>query len=188
MVRRAVIVETERLVVRRLTGADLDDYAALNGDPEVMRYMGGRPRSREETESEITSILYGYGERGYGFWAVERKPDLAWLGRAGLLLQELEDGAQIELAYGYRRAHWGQGYATEAALAIRDYAFEKLGVPRLISIVHAENLASQRVAEKAGLRFQRKTVFRGFDVRIFALEREALRKVKTAVDSGRPAC
>jgi ribosomal-protein-alanine N-acetyltransferase len=185
---KRIVAETERLILRPMTPGDLAAYAAFNADPEVMRYMGGRPRTREQTESELTSILHGYRERGFGFWAVERKRDRAWLGRAGLLLQELEDGENVELAYGYARAHWGQGYATEAAVAIRDYAFTRLGLPGLISIVHIENLASQRVAEKAGLHFQRKSVSRGFDVRIFGLKRAALHHVKSLVDTGAPKC
>jgi [ribosomal protein S5]-alanine N-acetyltransferase len=170
---RKVVTETSRLVVRPLAPGDLDAYAALNADPEVMRYMGGRVRTREETAAEIMCTLYAYEEHGYGFWAVERKSDGAWLGRAGLLQQELDDGAHVELAYGYARAYWGQGYATEAAVAIRDHAFGSLDIPQLISIVHVANAPSQRVAEKAGLRFRRETVFRGFDVHVYGLRREA---------------
>ena len=86
-----VVAETPRLVLRAITAGDLDAYAALNADPVVTRFMGGRVRTRAETAAEIMSVLYAYEEHGYSFWAVERKGDGAWLGRAGLLRQELDD-------------------------------------------------------------------------------------------------
>ncbi len=143
----------------------------MYADSEVMRYMGGQTRTREETEAQLDAMRHLYDERGWGLWTVERRDDETFLGRAGLIMQQLDDGEHVEMAYAYARAAWGNGYATEAACAIRDLAFGRFNLGRLISIVHVENVASQRVAEKAGLTFWRATTFRGFPVRVFARQR-----------------
>jgi [ribosomal protein S5]-alanine N-acetyltransferase len=170
---RDVIAQTERLRLREIVPADLDDLAAMNADEEVGRYLGGGTIDRERSAAQLDALVGLYERRGWGMWAVERISDGAFLGRAGLLPQTLDDGEHIEMAYAYARAFWGQGFATEAADAIVALAFDRYDVSRLISIVHVDNVASQRVAQKAGLTFWRETTYRTFPVRVFARERAA---------------
>jgi RimJ/RimL family protein N-acetyltransferase len=167
-----VIAETERLVLRELTHDDLDAYAALNADEEVTRYLGsGRTRTRTETLAEIDYVLRMYAEHGYGLWATVLKDDGAFIGRCGLLNWHLDGRDEVEVAYGLARAYWGRGYATEAARAVREWAFAHLDAPRLISLVVPENEASKNVARKNGMRLEGESSLRGIRVEVYALEK-----------------
>jgi ribosomal-protein-alanine N-acetyltransferase len=167
-----VIAETERLLLRELTPDDLDAYAAMNADSEVTRYLGsGRTRTRIETLAEIEYVLRMYAEHGYGLWATVRKDDGVFIGRCGLLNWHLDGRDEVEVAYGLARAHWGRGYATEAARAVREWAFAYLDVPRLISLVVPENEASKNVARKNGMRLESESSLRGIRVEVYAIAR-----------------
>jgi ribosomal-protein-alanine N-acetyltransferase len=149
------VVETERLVLRHLSIDDLDALAAIQADPEVMRYFPAGPRSREGTLRELERCIGLQEEHGFSLWAAIDKADGRLIGRCGLLPQALQGREEVEIAYLIDRACWGRGLATEAALAIRDLGFGRLGRGRLVSIIHRDNLASRRVAEKVGLRPER---------------------------------
>jgi ribosomal-protein-alanine N-acetyltransferase len=169
-----VVAETERLMLRRITHADLDAYAALNADPEVTRYLGsGRIRTREETLAEIDYILRMYDDCGYSLWATVRKQDGTFIGRCGLLNWQLDGRDEVEVAYGLARPFWGLGYASEAARAVREWAFAYLDVDRLVSLVVPENEASKNVAKKNGMRFERYSTLRGLRVEVYAIDRGA---------------
>ena len=119
-----IVAETERLILRPLTRDDLDAYAALNADAEVARYLGsGRTRTRDETLAEIDFVFGAYDEHGYGLWATVKRDDGTFLGRCGLLNWRLDDCDEVEVAYALLREHWGHGYATEAAQAVREWGF-----------------------------------------------------------------
>lgn len=168
----AVVAETERLVLRELTHDDLDAYAALNADAEVTRYLGsGRTRTRVETLAEIDYVLRMYAEHGYGLWATVRKEDGVFIGRCGLLNWHLDGRDEVEVAYGLARAYWGFGYATEAACAVREWAFAYLDAERLISLVVPENEASKNVARKNGMRLEGESSLRGIRVEVYAVDR-----------------
>ncbi|MBO4210903.1 GNAT family N-acetyltransferase [Micromonospora echinofusca] len=156
-------LRTDRLVLRRFTGADLEDLVALDGDPEVMRYLtGGRSTPRQRMRDEVLPYLLGYYDRGddFGYWAaVDRRGGfLGWFhlrphpggGPAGA-----PDRHGIELGYRLRRAVWGNGYATEGCRALLRKGFTELGVDRVYAETMAVNVASRRVMEKAGLRYVR---------------------------------
>ena len=147
-----VVIETDRLLLRRLTMDDLDALAALYGDPQVRRYFPDGTQSREQTREELEWIIdVYYGQYGYGLWATILKESGAFIGRCGLLPWQIEGRTEVEVAYLLDRSYWGRGLATEAARAIVDYAFTTLSVRRLICMFDPDNDASRRVAAKVGM-------------------------------------
>jgi RimJ/RimL family protein N-acetyltransferase len=140
-------VETERLRLRQFRQADLDAYAAIVADPETMAFMGG-PRNRTRAWRDIAWCLGHWTLRGYGLWAAEEKASGALIGRIGLLYPEGWPG--LEVGWLVARSHWGRGLATEGGRAALDYAYETVGAEHVISLIHPDNAASIRVAEKLG--------------------------------------
>ncbi|WP_435010625.1 GNAT family N-acetyltransferase [Tundrisphaera lichenicola] len=154
-----LVLETDRLTLRHLTPDDLDALEAIQSDPMVMRYFPSAPRSRDETLRDLERCIAWQAEHGFSLWAALDRLDGRLIGRCGLLPQSLQGRKEVEIAYLIAPTHWGRGLATEAALAIRDHGFDRLGLDRLVSIIHRDNLASRRVAEKAGLRPERMIQF-----------------------------
>ena len=166
------VIETERLRLRLPELSDVDELAEAFGDPEVVRYLGGLTRTREDT-IEVVERMQAHWERyGSGLFTIERKEDAQVVGRAGILVwdprswengmrAELDGPLETEIGWTLARRHWGHGYATEAALAARDWALHELHPPRLISLIHADNIRSRRVAEKLGERYERDVVTHG---------------------------
>jgi RimJ/RimL family protein N-acetyltransferase len=153
-----VLLETERLLLRRFTPDDADSLVALDGDPDVMRYItGGRPTPREVIERETLPRYLGYYDRhpGYGMWAAIEKATGRFLGWFGFRPPEGAPDGEVELGYRLRRDAWGGGYATEGARALIRKGFAELGVRRVVASTMAVNVGSRRVMEKAGLRFVR---------------------------------
>ncbi len=164
------IVETDRLILREIVPEDLPDLAALYADPIAMQYMGG-PRDTNSTRTYLQQIFQSYTQQGFGLWATIQKSDRNFIGRCGLLQQEVDGQQELEIGYAIAPQYWNRGLATEAARAIRDWARAKLpDRDRLISITHIDNLASQRVAQKVGMQREKRTTFRGFPVWVFALQ------------------
>jgi ribosomal-protein-alanine N-acetyltransferase len=153
------VLETDRLSFRHLGLEDLDALAAIQGDPEVMHFFPSGARSREQTRLDLQRCMLLQAEHGFSLWATIDRATGVFIGRCGLLPQALQDLKEVEIAYMIARSHWGRGLATEAAVAIRDHGFDALGIDRLVSIIHRDNLASRRVAEKAGLRRERMIQF-----------------------------
>jgi RimJ/RimL family protein N-acetyltransferase len=150
-------LETPRLILRRQVPEDLDDLWALYSDPEVTRFIPDAPRTREEAQAELEWHMHGQPQdRRLGLWATVLKENGRFIGRCGLLPWTIEGRNEVEVAYALARGQWGKGLATEAARAILAYGFEQLGLPRLVSLIDPENSASQRVAEKTGMRLEQK--------------------------------
>ena len=171
-----VEVETGRLLLRGWREEDLEPYARMCADPEVMRFIGdGSTLTRERSEAQISRFLRHWEERGFGLWALEEKTGGTFVGFAGLAHQEdwAEGGHKTEVGWRLARDHWGRGLATEGALASVRYGFEGLGLRRIISITLPENAASRRVMEKAGLTYRGETRWRGHDVVWYAVDRPA---------------
>jgi len=166
------VIDTERLLLRLPEPRDVDGLAEALGDEEVVRYLSGVTRTREEIREVVDRMLHHWDRYGSGLFTIERREDGAVLGRAGFLVwdprtwehglrAELEGPLETEIGWTLGRRHWGFGYATEAAIAARDWALRELRPPRLISLIHAENVRSQRVAEKLGERYERDIVTGG---------------------------
>ncbi len=164
-------IETERLRLRMFEERDLDPYARMCADAEVMRHLGGRPLSREETWRQIAVFLGHWQLRGYGLLAAELKESGVFIGRFGLWYPEGWPG--LEIGWAVDRPHWGNGYATEAGAAVMQRAFATMRIPKLISIIHPDNLASIRVAEKLGEIRERRAIVNGFEAWIYGIERPA---------------
>lgn len=142
-------LRTPRLTLRALAAADLDAFAAMQADPEVMRHLGnGGTRTREETWDGMARMLGQWPLRGYGMFALEETATGRFAGRAGIL--HPYSWPEPELAYGLDRPFWGQGLATEAARALLGWAFGPLGLSRLISYVRPANAGSVAVLRKLG--------------------------------------
>jgi ribosomal-protein-alanine N-acetyltransferase len=144
------VLETERLILREFVGADAPALLELYRQPSVARFLGPPPRSMLEEQANIARhrATY-YDERGFGLWAVElREMPGSIVGRCGLLVSEIAGRAEIELSWAVSTQYRGQGLATEAACAVRDYANAVLGQHRLVAAIADANRASIRVAEK----------------------------------------
>ncbi|HMQ32667.1 MAG TPA: GNAT family N-acetyltransferase [Chloroflexaceae bacterium] len=148
-----VIATTERLVLRHLAPGDAAALGLVFGDPEVMHFGDG-PQAPEWVEGWLRRVVEGdYVERGYGPYGVAERTGGTLVGYCGLFyFPDLGGRPEVELGYRLARAWWGRGYATEAALAVRDHAFDALGLTRLVALIDPANLASARVAEKIGMR------------------------------------
>lgn len=150
------ILETPRLLLRRLTMSDLDALFALYRGPEVRRYFPEGTLNREQTEGELKWIIdVYYGQHGFGLWATIHKETGEFIGRCGLLPWTIEGSSEVEVAYLLAKDYWGQGLGTEAARAILEYGFEQLPVERLICLIDPENQASVKVTTKIGMTYER---------------------------------
>jgi RimJ/RimL family protein N-acetyltransferase len=153
-----VFVETERLVLRRFTEADVDNLFDLDNDPEVMRFLtGGKPTPREVILNETLPRLLHYYEpyEGFGFWAAIEKSTGAFLGWFEFRPREGSGPDEVELGYRLRKSAWGKGYATEGSRALIRKGFTELGVRRVVAQTMAVNISSRRVLEKAGMTLER---------------------------------
>jgi RimJ/RimL family protein N-acetyltransferase len=151
-----IILETPRLILRYQVPSDLDDLWTLYCDPEITRYIPDAPRTLEEAREELEWHMNGHPRNpDLGLWATIHKQSGKFIGRCGLLPWTIEDQQEVEVAYTIAREFWGQGLATEAARAILQYGFEKLNLARLVSLIEPKNIASQRVAGKIGMAFEK---------------------------------
>ncbi|GAA2702789.1 GNAT family N-acetyltransferase [Micromonospora olivasterospora] len=150
-----VLLETDRLRLRRFAPTDADALVELDSDPAVMRFLtGGRPTPAEAVRDEVLPrLLSGYDRHpGLGRWAAVDRAGGDFVGWFALDAPADGDGTQAELGYRLRRAAWGRGLATEGSVALVRYAFATLGLRRVWAETMAANAASRRVMEKAGLR------------------------------------
>ncbi|NLP82826.1 GNAT family N-acetyltransferase [Microbacterium sp. CFH 90308] len=141
--------DTARLRFRHMRPADLDAMAALLGDPDVMRFYPA-PKTREQAAAWIAWNQRNYAEHGYGLWIIETHAG-EFVGDCGLTWQQVNGARKLEVGYHVVPAWQGRGIATEAAAACRDFVREHLEVQELVAIIHPDNRASERVAEKIGM-------------------------------------
>jgi len=163
---------TARLLLRSWREEDLDPYARICADHEVMRYLSGT-MTRDQSAQQMERWMRQWEERGFELWAVEEKASGAFIGFVGLLYHEEWPEGEHKTEVGWRldRSFWGRGLATEGARASLQHGFEALRLEWVISIIHPKNAASRRVAEKAGLTLRGETRFKGFDVFWYAIDR-----------------
>jgi RimJ/RimL family protein N-acetyltransferase len=157
--------ETPRLTAERLRSDHFADMAALHLDPEVSRYLSG-VRPPDETEIYMATKLAHWEQHGFGLWVL-RTRDGEFAGRAGIQHVVFDGVPEVDVAYTFRRAVWGQGLATEITLALVDIGLGQLNLPSLIGFASARNAASLRVLEKSGFGFERRTTFKDDEVVVY---------------------
>ena len=151
-----IILETKRLLLRRLLPTDFDDLVVLYSDPEVRRYFPEGTLTREETQEELEWFLNGHPKHPeLGLWATIHKQTGRFIGRCGLLPWTIDGQYEVEVAYMIAKEFWRQGLGTEAAQGILDYGFDTLGLSRLICLIDHDNIASQKVATHIGMAFEK---------------------------------
>ena len=153
-----IVLETERLVLRRFTEDDIDNLVELDSDPEVMRFItGGLATPRDEIQNEVLPAFLDHYRHlaGFGFWAALEKSTGRFLGWFHLRPPNRARSGELELGFRLCRSAWGRGYATEGSLALVHAGFAELGAERIVASTMVVNVASRRVMEKAGLKFVR---------------------------------
>jgi len=164
-----VVLETPRLWLREMSLADWDFLADLLADPHVMRYYP-HCYSRPQAKQWIERQQQRYAADGHGLWLVCEKQSEQPIGQVGLVRQRIETEPETELGYMIAHPHWKQGFATEAALACRDYAFSELKRSALISLIRPVNIPSRRVAQRLGMTFQgRRVLHKGLEHWVYAI-------------------
>jgi RimJ/RimL family protein N-acetyltransferase len=165
-----MILETSRLILRPFQDEDIGRLAELMANRDFMRFSLG-PYTREQTQTVLQKFL-SWNQAGLpSQFAVVLRENNYVLGYCGFL-HHPEVPEEIEIGYRLDRAYWNRGLITEAARTVRDYAFVSLKLPRVISLIHPENIPSRRVAEKIGMTPEKEITFRGFPTTVFALSRE----------------
>lgn len=173
------IMETSRLILREFRTEDADRLEAVLSDPVTMRFYPA-PLTREEVEEWIARNIRRYASDGYGLWAMVMKSSGELVGDCGLVLQDVDGLRDVEIGYHVHRELWGQGLASEAAPACRDYGFAHLSVPRLISLIRPENVQSRRVAEKNGMAAASQTMRKDLLHLVYAITREQAARIASS--------
>ena len=157
------IATTDRLRLRHFHILDAESIYHVFGDPEVMRFGDGA-QTKEWVNTWLRACLEHYYQTwGFGPYAVVEKHDPGVIGYCGLFFfPDINGQPEVELGYRLARSAWGRGYATEAAGAVRDFAFNTLGIQRLIAMIDPSNTASIRVAEKIGMQYEKDVMFEGY--------------------------
>ncbi len=163
------VLETPRLQLRELEQSDFDELYEMLSDPLVMRYYPST-RDKQATQQWMDWMRQRYEENGYGLWATVLRSSGAFVGQCGLLSQHIDAKDEVEVAYLFKSQHWHQGYATEAARACRDYAFDKLDCSYVISLIRPENKPSRAVAERNGMSIWKTTTFRGLETLVYRVD------------------
>jgi RimJ/RimL family protein N-acetyltransferase len=161
---------SERVLLRMFRESDLDAYAEMCADPEVMRYLGdGATLTRAESWRNMAVVMGHWQLRGFGLWAVEERETGFLVGRVGCWRPEGWPG--FEIGWTLRRAFWGRGYATEAARMALHQAFATLDQTHVISLIQPRNAPSIRVARRIGMRRERTGEVMGNPVVIYGIDR-----------------
>lgn len=166
-------LETERLHLRPFRAGDIEAYADLNADPEVMRHLGSGIWDRGRSWRHLAFLVGHWHLGGIGMWAVEIKETGAFAGIIGFV--EPDGWPGFELAWTLARHCWGHGYATEGGLAALAYAFEVLKKDRVISLIDPENAASIRVAQRLGETLQGRVDLVGREMLCYVIDRVSYR-------------
>jgi RimJ/RimL family protein N-acetyltransferase len=162
------ILSTARLRLVPFDDSHLDGLNALNGDPEVMRYLTGKPETREETIAVIERVKARWAEWGYSWWSFFEHDSGELIG-AGCIQHLGRDKANpLEIGWRLRQDRWHRGLASESALAMAGFAFDTLNTPQLASVCHVDNAASAKVMRRLGMRYR--GIERWYDMDVLAYE------------------
>jgi|TARA_Y100000780_G_C13617295_1_gene391060 ribosomal-protein-alanine N-acetyltransferase len=166
-----MIVETNNLLLREMTEGDFCPLYKIFSDAETMAYYPA-PFDEDQVKAWISWNLDNYATYNYGLWTLVKKNTGEVIGDCGLINQTVEGIEEIEVGYHVNKKFWGKGYATEAAIACRDYAFSNLGFSKVISLIRPENVASRKVAEKNGMKIEKEIMKSGFNHYVYACSQE----------------
>lgn len=147
------VLETERTYLREMTQDDYADLCEILQDAETM-YAYEHAFADAEVQNWLNRQLERYDRYGFGLWAVIDQKTGSFIGQVGLTIQSVEGKEELEIGYLIKKKYWHRGYATEAAIACKEYAFDCLGKDRVVSIIRDNNFASQHVAERVGMRVE----------------------------------
>jgi ribosomal-protein-alanine N-acetyltransferase len=150
-------IETERLLLRPLQAADAPAIARIWADSDFTRYMGG-PRDFDKVRTSLEADALAEQPSQYDLWPVIEKTSGVIVGHCGLLDKIIDERTEVELVYVLAASTWSKGYATEIALALKDYAFTQLGLRRVVALIDPENTASEHVAIKVNMVFEKATI------------------------------
>ena len=156
-------ISTERLFIRHFHILDEEPLYRIFGDSDVMLYGDG-VQTKEWVHNWLLTCIERYSQQWrFGPYAVVEQHNQDVVGYCGLFyFADVNEKPEVEIGYRFSRFSWGMGYATEAASAVRDYAFTALGLKRLIAIIDPSNIASIRVAEKIGMHYEQEVMFEGY--------------------------
>jgi len=164
------ILETSRLTLRPFREKDVDPLSALMANQDFMRFSLG-VYTREQTIGFLEKLLALQNANKPSLFAAVLRSNEMLFGYCGFYHQHIDGVDEIEIGYRMHPDYWNKGLATEAAGAVRDHAFRDLKLPRVISLIHPENIPSRRVAEKIGMSLEKQTIYRGFPTNVFSLSR-----------------
>jgi len=165
-------LETPRTFMRDILGNDADFLLRMMGDAEVMRFYP-KPADAKDVREFIDRMRRAYRDDGCGLWLVVDRESGEPLGRVGLVRQQVNGADEFEIGYMIHRPFWRRGLATEAALAVRDYAFAERKLSRVVSLIRPENIASQGVARKLGMEIVGSWDHAGLPHHVFAVQSPA---------------
>ena len=154
-------LETQRLIMRKITLEDKADIAEIIQDKETM-YAYEHTFRDDELDPWIQRHLDRYRQYGYGWWALIDKKTGDYIGHAGLSMQPMDGEEVLEVGYHIKKKHWGKGYASEAAIASKEYAFNVLGADKVYSLIVQTNDASINVAKKNGMHLEKAYIRKDF--------------------------
>lgn len=156
------VIQTKRLILRPFQISDTEAMMRVFGDAEVMRFGDG-VQTFQWVQNWIANCLKKNNSKNIGPWAVVPKNETDPIGYCGLFhFPDICGQPETEIGYRLAQSYWGQGYATEAVCAVRDYAFNVLHIPRLIALIDPQNTASIRVAKKAGMQYEKEAMLEGY--------------------------
>jgi ribosomal-protein-alanine N-acetyltransferase len=161
-------LETTRLRLRPIVKSDAEIYHLFFSDPETMRFYPST-RNLKETQDFVRRQLERYETDGFGPLSLILKADESLIGYCGLIHQIVDSVDEMEIGYLVGRDYWRQGFASEAAIACRDYAFKKLRWPRLISLIDPLNYASIGVSRKVGMTLEKQTTWQGKILNVYSM-------------------
>lgn len=164
--QEACLLQTKRLLIRPFQMKDLDALVPILSDLDATAFIGG-PLNRSEVETQLQHWLTDFEKDGFGFMAFVDREQNELIGYGGFLHQIVDGKKFVELGYVIAKSYWGQGLATEVAFALKEYGLNVLQFPELISIIHTNNIASQRIASKIGMSLLKETEIEGSPCQIY---------------------
>lgn len=162
------IMETDRLALRQMNENDEDHLMQIFSDPVAMQYYPST-KTREQARRWIQWNLNNYEKHGTGLWICELKEEGTFVGQCGIVPQTVDERSEMEIGYLFVRAHWGKGFATEAAMAVKEYGFTTMGRSRLISMIYKPNMPSMGVAKRIGMSFEKETWINNRETLIYSV-------------------